>query len=117
MKIRARMAQAILKDAEMKAFGRGTRIEKILSVVSMLALLLGYLVATQTQAATVGAAIFFGSFGVVLGATLAGWLPAIRRLRCRLSRCGLEAAEEMRLPDLLAAKWAISEMARQPGGH
>ena len=106
------MAQAILKDAEMKAFGRGTRLEKALSLISMICLLAGYLIATQTPAATIGAFLFFGCFGVVLGATLVGWLPAVRRLRCRMARCGLEAAEELKVPDLLAARWAIGEITR-----
>jgi hypothetical protein len=113
---RAKVAQAILKDAEMKAFGRGTRLEKALSLISMISLLAGYLLATQTQAATIGAVVFFGSFGVVLGTTLVGWLPSIRRLRCRMARCGLEAAEELKVPDLLAARWAIGEMTRHGTG-
>lgn len=111
---RVRIAQAILDDIEAKAQGRGTRLERILSLVAMTALLLGYLLATETAAGTVGATLFFASFGAVLGATIAGWFPAIKRLRCRLSRCGVQAADALKVPDLLAAKWAISELARQP---
>lgn len=111
--LRTRLADAILRDAEQKAAGKGTRIERLICLVALLALLAGYLLATQTNATTIGGIVFFGSFGSIVGATLAGWLPTVRRMRYRLERCGLTAAAVLWLPDLMAAYWAIGEMARQ----
>lgn len=111
--LRTRVARGVLSDAENRAFGRTSRIEKITSTLCLAALLTGFLLAGHTTTHTTGWVVFFGGFGVATGVAIVGLLPAVRRMQARLARAGIEAATEMRLPELLAARWAIGEMARQ----
>lgn len=110
--LRSRVARGILSDAEMKAFGRTSRIEKLTSALCLAVLLTGFLLANQNTTHTTGWIVFFGGLGCVLGVAVVGLLPSVRCMQARLARAGLEAATEMRLPELLAARWAIGEMAR-----
>ena len=112
--LRANLARGILSDAEMKACGRTSRIDKITTLVAMAALLVGFLLAANSTTHTTGWIVFFGGFGTLLGVGAMGFLPAVRRMQDRLARCGYEAAGEMRLPEVLMVRWAINELARQP---
>lgn len=109
---RHQVAQGILYDAEMKSTGRATRIEKWSLRFALVALVIGFLLSSQTHTHTTGWIVFFSVVGMVIGVALTPYLPFVQTLQTRLSRSGLEAAFEMKLPDLLAAHWAINEMAR-----
>lgn len=114
--LRASLARGILSDAQMRPAGQSSRIEKIMMSVALGALLIGFLLASETSTHTTGWIVFFAGFGVLLGGSMVGFLPPVRRMQDRLERCGFEAARAMPLPEVLMVRWAINEMARDPAG-